>query len=50
MKMNMKHWWNYHDSKNTEELGGVMGGHVPVIHCPPQKAQNHIKGVYEEQI
>jgi hypothetical protein len=18
-------WWNYHDSKNTEELGGVRG-------------------------
>lgn len=26
------------------------GGHVPEIHCPPQKAQNHIKGVNEEQI
>jgi len=25
MKMNMKHWWNDHDSKNTEELRGERG-------------------------
>jgi hypothetical protein len=45
----MKHLWNDHDSKNTEELGEVRGD-VSVTHCPPQKAQNHIQGVYEEQI